>query len=177
VLVGNKFGKVYCINAADGKILWSFKTGHSVESTPVFCPQGKAGLILVGSQDRSLYALESETGEERWSLKTGDYISATAALAMVGDRWIACVSSLDNHLYVVDAGDGKVLAKIPTGEFIWSHYTRYDSHWSSPAIGLDARGKPMVVFGSYDGFLYRIGSATEPQHSEAQARAKSEDIK
>jgi len=154
VVFGNWFGVVYCLRAADGRKLWSYKTGHQIEATPAFLAEEK--LLVVGSYDREIYGLDADTGVPRWRVPTKNYVAATAVFFRAGGRWVACVASLDNMLYVFDAGSGRILRKLETGALLWEYFTRGDSRWSSPAVGYDSKGRPMLVYGSYDGRLYKF---------------------
>ena len=53
------------------KLLWTFKTGDAVKSSPVIC----GGLIYTGSNDGWLYAL-TMAGQLKWKFNAGNSIEA-----------------------------------------------------------------------------------------------------
>jgi len=154
VVFGNWFGMLYCLGARDGRKIWTYKTGHQIEATPAFLPE--ENLVVVGAYDREIYGLDSDTGRLRWRAHTDNYISATAAFFRMDGRWVGCVPSLDNVLYLFDADSGKILKRLKTGKLLWEFFTRGDSRWSSPAVGHDSGGRSMLIYGSYDGALYKF---------------------
>lgn len=61
---------VNAIDAASGEILWSFPTGHPVQSSPGVVD----GTVFIGSNDQNLYAIDAASGLERWQFSTGDFV-------------------------------------------------------------------------------------------------------
>ena len=53
VYIGSLDHKIYALNAADGKEIWSFTTDDNIVSTPTVAD----GLVYVGSLDDKVYAL------------------------------------------------------------------------------------------------------------------------
>src|SRR4051812_17306139 len=53
-------------------LLWSFKTGAAVRSSPVICN----GKVFVGSDDSNVYALDFKTGTKVWEFKTDGPVQA-----------------------------------------------------------------------------------------------------
>ncbi len=53
---------VYALDAADGKVLWSYAAGGRVDSAPTLFE----GLVVFGSADGCVYALDNETGRLAW---------------------------------------------------------------------------------------------------------------
>lgn len=81
VFVGNRFLRgtgpdtgVYAIDAETGKEKWSFKTGATVEASPLVVN----GTVVVGSQDHNVYALDEQTGTEIWSYSTSAAVASPA---------------------------------------------------------------------------------------------------
>ena len=54
--------------AAKLDLLWSFKTGGSVESSPLV----HEGRVLFGSDEPMFYALDAKTGKQVWKFPIGD---------------------------------------------------------------------------------------------------------
>ena len=58
---------MHCLNRADGKEVWQFKTRGKVDSSPLVC----GDKILVGSEDGRFYMVGLNDGKERWSYQIG----------------------------------------------------------------------------------------------------------
>lgn len=99
VYIGDIDGMFYCVNAADGKLLWSLETGAEINAGATFFE----GNVLVASQDGSLYCLNAESGEERWTYTTGDMIQCSPSIA----DGHAFVAGCDSLLHVVNLSTGK----------------------------------------------------------------------
>ena len=54
IYVGSNDGKLYAINAQDGKPLWNFQTGDQITSSPTYAD----GVVYVTSLDGTIYAIE-----------------------------------------------------------------------------------------------------------------------
>ncbi len=59
VYVGSYDDNVYALNALTGALIWSFKTGDSVVSSPAV----ENGVVYVGSEDHKIYALNASDGK------------------------------------------------------------------------------------------------------------------
>src|SRR5437870_5089821 len=53
-------------------LLWSFKTGGPVRSSPVIA----GGKVFIGSDDFKIYALDFASGKKLWEFKTGAAVHA-----------------------------------------------------------------------------------------------------
>ena len=157
VFVGSRFGDLYALDAKNGRILWSKKFGHAIDSTPAILSINDKCFLYFGSYDRNIYALDAKTGEQIWRFRTGDYVAASCAIAKIEGRFVVFAHSLDNKLYCLDALNGSLLWSQDTGKLIWKYTTRGSTNWSSPAIST-ARGRPLLVFPSYDGNLYAFST-------------------
>ena len=60
--VGAMDGKLYCLNVADGRIVWTYTTGGPIGGSPVY----KDGVIYITSTDTYLYSLNAATGSLLW---------------------------------------------------------------------------------------------------------------
>ncbi|MCK4926411.1 PQQ-binding-like beta-propeller repeat protein, partial [Candidatus Aerophobetes bacterium] len=53
--VGSLDSKLYCLNASDGSLIWSYQTGGPVHSSPAVAD----GKVFVGSKDDKIYCFGS----------------------------------------------------------------------------------------------------------------------
>lgn len=58
----------------DGSLVWSFKTGSSIWSSPRL---DKSGLLFIGGIDTYLYALRTDNGQLVWKYKTDGPVVGT----------------------------------------------------------------------------------------------------
>lgn len=77
VVVGGRDKLVHCLNAANGKSLWTFTTRARVESSPALA----SNRVFVGSNDGRLYVLDFDTGSKLWEFNAGGPLSASPAIA------------------------------------------------------------------------------------------------
>src|ERR1043166_4827626 len=91
-------------------LLWSFKTGGPVKSSPVVAD----GTVFVGSGDGNLYALGLADGKKTWDFKTTAPVDAPP-LFVQGKIF---VGNVDGILYAFTARDGKPLWKYKTDDKI-----------------------------------------------------------
>ena len=89
-----------------GTVLWEFKTGDRVPSSPAI---GSDGTVYVGSNDNKLYAINGKSGVKLWEFKTGDYVYSSPAIGSDGTVY---VGSNDKKLYAFKT-DSKGPAKSP----------------------------------------------------------------
>ena len=125
------------------KLVWKFKTGGRVTSSPVVA----GGRVFIGSGDGQVYALRLDNGEKVWSFKTGDEVEAPPCV--IGEEVV--VGSSDGQLYSLDASTGKPRWKYKTEDKILGAAT-----WA-PAPG--GKGQ-WVVVGSYDNRVHCVDAAT-----------------
>ena len=106
-------------------------------------------MVYFGGTDRNIYAMNKYTGTTIWSQTTnnlggsmsGDEIVSSAAVAD-GVLFIGCK---DKNLFALDADDGS---------FLWNFTTGGEVQGSPTVVG------NKVIFGSYDGTLYALDTAT-----------------
>jgi len=72
---GGDDGFVYCLNAENGKKIWTFRTNGMGNSSPAIVN----GLLYVGSSEDSLYVLNANDG--RFRLKFG---AASSVFCLTG---------------------------------------------------------------------------------------------
>lgn len=119
-------------------LLWKFKTGDEVYSSPV----EHEGIVYFGSREGTFYALDAATGEQKWRFWTRRAIYASPALA--GDTVYA--GGYDGIFYAIDAR---------TGELKWQYATGNRINSSATIAGKRA------YFGSDDGYLYALGPGVD----------------
>ena len=84
-------------------VLWEFRTGGAVMSSPVI---GANGTVYVGSNDNKVYALAGKTGIKKWEFETeGDVRSP-----VIGADGVVYVGSDDGTIYALKT-DSKGPAK------------------------------------------------------------------
>ncbi|MBS3821115.1 MAG: PQQ-binding-like beta-propeller repeat protein [Phycisphaerae bacterium] len=127
------------------RLLWRFKTGDSVRSTPAV----RDGMAYVGSYDGKVYAVRLRDGRKRWATPTGDGVESSPLLL--------------EELLVVGSRDGKVYAlDLRTGRPRWTFETGGVVMASPNLVTLDD-GARLIVVGSYDGKLYALDAANGKQ--------------
>ncbi|KHN79651.1 Acyl-CoA synthetase family member 4 -like protein [Toxocara canis] len=94
---------VYFIDEQSGTILWVFKTGDVVKSTPTFVSKGKC---VVGSHDRFLYFVDYEKQTKLWQVECGGGVLVCAIVV----RDTVIVASLSGKL---------LCASLETGQPFW----------------------------------------------------------
>jgi outer membrane protein assembly factor BamB len=136
VYYGSEDRKVYALDAATGRLRWSYTTGGGVYAGPAVAD----GIVYIGSDDGNLYALSAATGHLRWSYDTRYAVESTPAVA-------------DGTVYF-GSWDQKVFAlSAATGRLRWS-FSAQGAVVSSPAV---ADGT--VYVGSFDDKLYALDAA------------------
>ncbi len=135
VIWGSADHEMLGLEAASGKIRWSFKTGRSVKYAPSVCETRK--IVAFASFDKSIYVLDVTTGEKLGRWKTAEICYTTP---LIHHGRLFCGSG-DRHLYVIDLNTMKLLRKIEVGARVYS----------SP-IALEDR----VVFGTSGGKIIEI---------------------
>jgi eukaryotic-like serine/threonine-protein kinase len=85
---------IVALDLNNQQILWEFKTGGIVRSSPA-----KAGpVVYAGSDDGYLYAVDAATGELKWQYKTGSAITSSPAVV----DGVVYVGSHDSNLYAIE---------------------------------------------------------------------------
>lgn len=92
VVFAGRDGLVRCLNADDGRELWTFDAGSSVDSSPA-CAGGR---VFFGDKAGVLRALRLEDGKEAWRFEAGGSFSAGPAIGC----GILAIGSEDGMLYV-----------------------------------------------------------------------------
>jgi len=121
--------------ASTGSLIWRYKTGGWVNSSPTI----SGGRVYVGSWDNYIYCLSSDSGDLIWRFKTGGIVFSSPCV--VDGR--VYVGSGDCYIYCLSAD---------SGDIIWRYETDYGL-CSSPAI---VNGR--VYVGSHDGYIYCLSA-------------------
>ena len=102
---------VYCLDAANGQVLWKTEVGGAMAARPLL----DDGILYVGAFDGQVYALDAESGAlvEGFHFQAGNWVWSEPLMA---DGRLY-VTSLDGKLYALDPATGDVLPPYP-----------YDSH-------------------------------------------------
>ena len=89
-----------------GTLLWEFKTGGLVHSSPAI---GADGTVYFGSNDNKVYALDGASGAKKWEFETGYLVYSSPAMGSDGTVY---VGSWDRKVYAI-ATDSNGPAKSP----------------------------------------------------------------
>lgn len=128
---------VHALDATDGTIEWSSRTGGSVRPSPQVVDE----TVYVGNDGGNLYALDAETGDIEWEFETGRNWSSSPTVA----SGTVFVGDTDSVVYAVDT---------ETGEKEW-HFETDDAIYTSPTV-LDGT----VFIGSNDHRAYALDAET-----------------
>ena len=135
--------KVYAVNAATGKKIWSFETDDQVNTSAAYW----RGRIFIATDGGTLYSLSARTGRLLWSAQSQSkfgtrefwYATPTVAYGRV------YIGNTDGTMYVFGAKSGKLLWARPLGTYIY---------------GAAAVSNRRVFVGTYDGKFYALDAAT-----------------
>lgn len=105
IFFGAGDGRVYAVDAKDGKLCWSFKTEDIVHTTPAIYKDR----LFVGSYDGNLYSLDQEHGDLLWKFKTiGQRYFPDGELqgSLVVKNDLVYFGARDYNFYAIDAMSG-----------------------------------------------------------------------
>lgn len=151
IYFGSDGGHFWCLNAAIGQTVWSFKVmsvGHkNIWSAPAL----HDGRVYFGSYDGNVYCLDAGTGREIWRFIEADWVGSSPALAPeLGMLFIGLE-------FAVEGKRGSVIAlNMETGERVWEHPTKRYTH-ASPAYWPERK---LVACGSNDNEMFLLDAAT-----------------
>ena len=89
---------VYALDAATGRMIWSFQTGHSVEASPTVVDN----VVYIASKVQNVYAIDAATGNEIWRFPTGFEIYSCPVVV----NGVVYIGSNDHHIYALDSKTG-----------------------------------------------------------------------
>jgi outer membrane protein assembly factor BamB len=110
VAVGGKDGKVYSLDAATGRVLWSTTVGAQVYSSPAFA-NGALYVVGVRGQSATVWKLSARSGTPLWQHAISVIVYASPAIAGqtlyqdIGNGFVAG----DGGVEVIDATHGSLL--------------------------------------------------------------------
>ncbi len=124
-------------------LIWSFKTGFKIKSSPVI----GLDMVYIGSNDGFIYALDLEDGSAKWRFNTMDDVEAPPLL-------------LDSLLYVGSVSGDFYALNALNGEMIWKFETDGQIHGSANWLYAPDNIAKWILVGSYDNLMYCIESAS-----------------
>lgn len=132
-------GELFCVNGADGSVLWS-NFGFSDTYAPVV----EDGVLYIASNYGNVKAIDANTGSQLWQYNTG------------GSGLYSAPTIVDNTLYCGgnDASPGVFALDKTSGAVVWT-WQAPDQVNTSPCV---ADGK--VFFGCSDQRYYALDAAT-----------------
>lgn len=167
VYVPSDNGRVYALNASDGKLAWQFNALNQVMTTPVVAQTVKGALVYVGGGNadfsyseavkfgtpgasvvrgtgiNGIYALQAKTGEVVWTFRTQGQDMPTP----VYHDGKVIFGNGDGHVYALDAVAGNLLWKTEIRSFV---------SMSSATLA----GNLVVVAGTHPDAIYAIDANT-----------------
>lgn len=94
---------IYCLNRADGNVIWKFQTTDCAKSAPSV----SGDRLVVGNLDHYVYCLDTNDGSLVWKYLTG--FETDSSSAIIGDR--VYVGGEDHFYYCFALKDGTVIFK------------------------------------------------------------------
>jgi len=77
VIFADRDGSVKCLSAKDGKKLWGFDAGSSVDSSPVIA----GDFIYFGTDAGQIFGLNRKDGSVAWKYEAGGHLSGSPAIS------------------------------------------------------------------------------------------------
>jgi outer membrane protein assembly factor BamB/3',5'-cyclic AMP phosphodiesterase CpdA len=133
VYVGANDGKLYALDANDGKVRWAFQTGGEVLCQPLV----ENGTVCFGSGDGKFYALDTN-GKVKWTMDIGAPVFSSPVFSD-GLILFGCNSG---KFYALDAATGAVW---------WVNGEPQYTIESKPFVS-----NGVVYFGAWDMFAYAV---------------------
>ncbi|UCD49407.1 MAG: PQQ-like beta-propeller repeat protein, partial [Phycisphaerales bacterium] len=99
-------GRLYCVDADDGSLVWRCDTGAGIWVAPACDGQR----VYFGDRAGVFHAVDARTGEELWTFATRGMILKPASFSLDGQKII--FGSEDMHVYCLDP-NGKLLWRSP----------------------------------------------------------------
>jgi len=151
VYVGAASGKLYCVDAASGNLVWEFETGSWIRSRPLVI----GTTVYVADMDGMLYAVEDlgNTYQVVWSTKLNAH-GFTADLVGNADRLL--VSGKDLILYSVSPDNGKVQWQQGILDGTWIDGEFYAAGWTPGFMTSPTVVDDVMYVGGPDGFVNAV---------------------
>lgn len=109
-------GKVFALNAKNGRILWERRYADWIGSSPALSLKEKS--IFVGMEHATqkhkggLISLDIKTGDLKWQISSDEFIHGSPVYSMKNNS--VAVGTNDGHLLMVDARTGQLRWKFKT---------------------------------------------------------------
>lgn len=101
VVYANTAGYVYALSAFDGSVVWSYKAGGKIFSTPAV----SGGIVVFGCSDNNVYALDLNSGSLKWKYECGKSVLGSPAI-MGG---IVYIGASDHCFRALNLKSGKLV--------------------------------------------------------------------
>jgi outer membrane protein assembly factor BamB len=124
------------------KLVWRFKTGGDVKSSPAIVNN----IVYFGSSDKHIYAIDVQTGKQVWSVLLDAEVEASPTVV---DK-VVFIGSLAGTLYALDS---------ETGAERW-RFTTDDKLTGGVNWFRGENNKLYILAGSYDSNIYCIDGQT-----------------
>jgi outer membrane protein assembly factor BamB len=124
-------------------LLWSYKTGYRIESSPVI----GLGNVYIGSDDGFIYALDFKDGSLKWKYDTSNDVEAPPLL-------------VDSTLFVGSVGGNFLALEAINGNLKWSYKTKGQIHGSANWVYAPDNKNKRILVGSYDNLMYCFEAAS-----------------
>ena len=111
VYVGPGDGRLYCLDQADGRLIWSQdRRGYWQYLRQIHAADG---LLVAGSYKEQLLGISPEDGSVLWEFVAGNFINSHHVAGKV-----ACLWSPTGWIYAVDVATGAVLWRHQTTDYV-----------------------------------------------------------
>jgi len=100
-------GKLYALDLATGKAVWSFDAKGRIRTAPA----ADAGVVYVGTMAGHLFAVDARTGQEKWRFKTlgnPDFPEGAIQSTPAAADGLVYFGSRDSFVYAVQTSDGQL---------------------------------------------------------------------
>ena len=132
VLLGNTFGEVVALDAADGSERWRASLGSEVLSVP----SASRDSVFAQTIDGRLVALSIESGEERWSFDN--------QVPILTLRGTSSPIFADNIVYTGFANGEVAALRAENGELLWEHRVMLPEGRSELDRMVDVDAAPLI---------------------------------
>ena len=105
VIRGSDVSAVDAVDAATGKLVWTYGTKGEDMPTAVF----DKGMLLFGNGDGHIYALDAVTGALKWKTAIMSFVSMSSATFDPKKNVIIMGGTHPSNIYALDAATGKPL--------------------------------------------------------------------
>ena len=153
VYVGADDGYFFCLDQANGEILWKFLVPFGVAGKRIFStPAIYKDVVIFGAYDGNLYCLNKHTGKREWVFFDADWIGSSP-----------CIDHKNGVVFVgLEFGlfkkqGGVVAINIGTGKTMWEDYSLVGYVHASPSY---CRKYNIVVCGCNDSYMYAFHAKT-----------------